>query len=174
MKDDVQNLKIIKDFLTEYKTQYRRGNAMPVYYTIMDYYTCFVQDRCGEPHLYEDGEFLSYERYSNKHNLSITEEDFIDLPDVVYGFMEERSCPRGMFLTESDAEEHLQKNYYHYSPKAHTFVDTAFRAPKLEAFLKALIEFFGISGEEKDKPLYGIYKKAEDYEEAFLKGEKNV
>ena len=88
--------------------------------------------------------------------------------------MEERSCPRGMFLTESDAEEHLQKNYYHYSPKAHTFVDTAFRAPKLEAFLKALIEFFGISGEEKDKPLYGIYKKAEDYEEAFLKGEKNV
>ena len=122
-----------------------------------------MQDRCGEPHLYEDGEFLSYEHYCEKHNLSITEEDFLDLPDVVYGFMEERSCPRGMFLTESDAEEHLQKNYYHYSPKAHTFVETAFRAPKLEAFLAALMEFFGISGEEKAKPLYGTYKKAEDY-----------
>ena len=174
MKDDVQNLKIIKDFLTEYKTQYRRGNAMPIYYTIMDYYTCFVQDRCGEPHLYEDGEFLSYEHYSEKHNLSITEEDFLDLPDVVYGFMEERSYQRGVFLTESDAEEHLQKNYYHYSPKAHTFVETAFRAPKLEAFLAALMEFFNIVGEEKDKPLYGTYKKAGDYDKAFLKGEKNV
>ena len=162
MADDMQNLETIKSFLKEYKTQYRRGNAMPIYYTIMDYYTCFVQDRCGEPHLYEDGEFLSYEHYCEKHNLSITEEDFLDLPDVVYGFMEERSCPRGMFLTESDAEEHLQ-NYYHYSPKAHTFVETAFRAPKLEAFLAALMEFFGISGEEKAKPLYGTYKKAEDY-----------
>lgn len=163
MTDNVQNLKIIKDFLTEYKTQYRRGNAMPIYFTIMDYYTCFVQDRCGEPHLYEDGEFLSYEHYCDKHNMSITEEDFMDLPDVVYGFLEERSYERGMFLTESDAEEHLQKNYYHYSRRAHTFIDTAFRASKLEAFLKALIEFFGISGEEKEKPLYGIYKKAEDY-----------
>lgn len=163
MADNVQNLKIIKDFLTEYKTQYRRGNAMPIYFTIMDYYTCFVQDRCGEPHLYEDGEFLSYEHYCDKHNMSITEEDFMDLPDVVYGLLEERSYERGMFLTESDAEEHLQKNYYHYSRKAHTFIDTAFRASKLEAFLKALIEFFGISGEEKEKPLYGIYKKAEDY-----------
>ncbi len=174
MKADVQNLKIIKDFLTEYKTQYRRGNAMPVYYTIMDYYTCFVQDRCGEPYLYEDGEFLNYERYSVKHDLSITEEDFMDLPDVVYGYTEERSYQRGMFLTESDAEEHLQKNYYHYSPNAHTYVETAFRAPKLEAFLAALMEFFGISGEEKARPLYGTYKKAEDYEKAFLKGEKNV
>lgn len=163
MKDDVQNLKIIKDFLAEYKTQYRRGNAMPVYYTIMDYYTCFVQDRCGEPHLYEDGEFLSYEHYCEKHNLSITEEDFMDLPDVVYGFIEERSYQRGVFLTESDAEEHLKKNYYHYSPKAHTFVETAFRAPKLEAFLAALMEFFNIVGEEKAKPLYGTYKNAEDY-----------
>ena len=163
MKDDVQNLKIIKDFLTEYKTQYRRGNAMPVYYTIMDYYTCFVQDRCGEPHLYEDGKILNYADYCKENGYLLSEDEFSELPDVVYGYTEERSYQRGMFLTESDAEEHLQKNYYHYSPKAHTFVDTAFRAPKLEAFLKALIEFFGISGEQKEKPLFGRYKTASDY-----------
>ena len=163
MKDDVQNLKIIKDFLTEYKTQYRRGNAMPVYYTIMDYYTCFVQDRCGEPHLYEDGKMLNYADYCKENGYLLSEDEFSELPDVVYGFMEERSYQRGVFLTESDAEEHLQKNYYHYSPKAHTFVDTVFRAPKLEAFLKTLIEFFEISGEEKAKPLFGRYKTASDY-----------
>lgn len=174
MKDDVQNMKIIKDFLIEYKTQYRRGNVMPIYYTIMDYYTCFVQDRSGEPHLYEDGKMLNYADYCKENGGLLSEEEFSELPDIVYGYTEERSYQRGMFLTESDAEEHLQYNYYHYSPKAHTFVDTAFRAPKLEAFLKALIEFFGISGEEKDKPLYGTYKKAGDYAKAFLKGEKNV
>lgn len=163
MKDDVQNLKIIKDFLTEYKTQYRRGNAMPVYYTIMDYYTCFVQDRCGEPHLYEDGKMLNYADYCKENGYLLSEDEFSELPDVVYGYTEERSYQRGMFLTESDAEEHLQKNYYHYSPKAHTFVETAFRALKLEAFLKALIEFFEISGDEKEKPLFGRYKTASDY-----------
>lgn len=161
--DDIKNLETIKSFLKEYKTQYRRGNAMPIYFTIMDYYTCFVQGQCGEPYLYEDGKFLSYERYIDKHNISITEEDFMYLPDVVYGYMEERSYQRGVFLTESDAEEHLQKNYYHYGPNAHTFVETAFRSPKLEAFLSALMEFFNIVGEEKAKPLYGTYKKAEDY-----------
>lgn len=163
MKDDVQNLKIIKDFLAEYKTQYRRGNAMPVYYTIMDYYTCFVQDRCGEPHLYEDGKMLNYADYCKENGYLLSEDEFSELPDVVYGYTEERSYQRGMFLTESDAEEHLQKNYYHYSPKAHTFVETAFRALKLEAFLKALIEFFEISGDEKEKPLFGRYKTASDY-----------
>lgn len=174
MSDDVQNLKIIKDFLTEIKTQYRRGNRAPVYFTIMDYDTEFVHDRSGEPYLYQpdDGKMVSYYDY-RRENEKTTLEEFLSLPDIVYGFMQARGFQRGMFLTESDAEEHLRKNYYHYSPKAHTFVDTIYRAPKLEAFLSALMEFFDISGKQKQKPLYGVYKTAEDYYKAS-KGGKNV
>lgn len=174
MADDVQNLKIIKDFLTEYKTQYHRGNRAPIYFTIMDYYTEFVHDRSGEPYLYQpdDGTMLSYYDYRKEHE-KISLEEFESLPDIVYGFKQAKSFQRGLFLTESDAEEHLQKNYYHYSWKAHTFVETVYRAPKLEAFLSALMEFFNIGGDQKQKPLYGVYKTAGDYYKAS-KGGKNV
>ena len=173
MADDVQNLKIIKEFLTEYRTQYRRGNRAPIYFTIMDYYTEFVPDRSGDPYLYQpdDGTMLSYRDYRKEYE-KISLEEFESLPDIVYGFKEEKSFRRGLFLTESDAEEHLRKNYYHYNPKAHTFVETVCRAPKLEAFLSALMEFFDISGEQKKMPLYGVYKTAEDYYNAMKGGAK--
>ena len=173
MADDVQNLKIIKDFLTEIKAQDNRGTALPIYYTIVDYEKEFVPSNSGEPFFYFEGKLLSYEDYC-KECESITLDEFESLPEIYYGEQHKRSFQRGVFLTESDAKEHLRKNYYHYSPKAHTYVCHIWRAPKLEAFLKALIEFFGISGEEKDKPLYGTYKKAGDYDKASLKGEKNV
>lgn len=173
MADDVQNLKIIKEFLTEYRTQYRRSTRDPIYFTIMDYYTEFVHDPSGEPYLYQpdDGTMLSYRDYRKEYE-KISLEEFESLPDIVYGFEQEKSVLREMFLTESDAEEHLRKNYYHYSPKAHTYVCHSWRAPKLEAFLSALMEFFDISGEQKEKPLYGVYKTAEDYYNAMKGGAK--
>lgn len=51
---------------------------------------------------------------------------------------------KGMFLTETDAENHLKLNHYHYSDNAHTFVDHAWRAPELESFFKNLFEHFNI------------------------------
>lgn len=52
-----------------------------------------------------------------------------------------------LFLTESDAENHLKQNSYHYSKEAHTYVMHACRAPALSDFFKALFEYFNIKGE---------------------------
>ena len=49
-----------------------------------------------------------------------------------------------MFLTETDAKRHLELNHYHYSPDAHTYVKHVWRAPRTEAFLRALFDYFGI------------------------------
>lgn len=160
--DDIDNLKIITNFLMEIKTQDNRGTALPIYYTIMDYEKEFIQSNSGDPFIYDDGRFLSYEDYIKEYE-SITWDEFKNLPEICYGNMRQRSFQIGMFLTESDAEEHLKKNYYHYSSKAHTYAFHIWRAPKLEAFLAALMEFFGISGEKKARPLHGTYKTAEDY-----------
>lgn len=60
-----------------------------------------------------------------------------------YGVVEEWAH-KGMFLTELEAEAHLRANRHHYSPDAHTYVDHAWRAPRMAAFFKALFEEFGI------------------------------
>lgn len=41
--------------------------------------------------------------------------------------------PNTMFLTEKDAREHLEKNYYHYSDDAHTYCMCAWRSPVVDA-----------------------------------------
>ena len=52
-----------------------------------------------------------------------------------------------MFLTETDANDHLRRNKHHYSKDAATYVEHAWRAPELEQFLKALLEYFEIRKE---------------------------
>ncbi|MFB5761127.1 hypothetical protein [Paenibacillus medicaginis] len=46
-----------------------------------------------------------------------------------------------MFLTKAEAKQHIKANHYHYTPKAHTYAMTAWRAPKVERLLKILSEF---------------------------------
>lgn len=48
--------------------------------------------------------------------------------------------PNTMFLTEKEAREHLEANYYHYSKDAHTYCMTAWRAPDVERLWKILQE----------------------------------
>ena len=48
--------------------------------------------------------------------------------------------PNTMFLTEKDAREHLEKNYYHYSDDAHTYCMCAWRSPVVERLWKILRE----------------------------------
>lgn len=43
-----------------------------------------------------------------------------------------------MFLTQKDAEDHLQANYYHYSEDAHTYAMTAWRSPRMSQLIKIL------------------------------------
>jgi hypothetical protein len=49
--------------------------------------------------------------------------------------------PNTMFLTKAEAKKHIQLNHYHYSPKAHTYAMTAWRAPTIERLLKILENF---------------------------------
>lgn len=54
---------------------------------------------------------------------------------------EEFVAPNTMFLTKEEAKRHLELNYYHYSPKAHTYAMTAWRAPKVEKLIGILENF---------------------------------
>ncbi|VDG98877.1 Uncharacterised protein [Lysinibacillus sphaericus] len=54
---------------------------------------------------------------------------------------EEFIVTSAMFLTKQEAKRHLELNHYHYSPKAHTYAMTAWRAPKVERLLKILETF---------------------------------
>lgn len=49
-----------------------------------------------------------------------------------------RIYPDTMFLTQKSAEDHLRKNYYHYSDDAHTYAMTAWRDPVTEKLYKIL------------------------------------
>ena len=46
--------------------------------------------------------------------------------------------PDTMFLTNREAKEHLKKNDYHYTSKAHTFAMTAWRSPQVERLIHIL------------------------------------
>lgn len=50
-------------------------------------------------------------------------------------------APNTMFLTKAEAKRHLELNHYHYSPRAHTYAMTAWRAPKMEHLIKLLETF---------------------------------
>lgn len=50
-------------------------------------------------------------------------------------------APNTLFLTKAEAKRHLELNHYHYSPKAHTYAMTAWRAPKIERLMKILENF---------------------------------
>ena len=44
----------------------------------------------------------------------------------------------GMFLTQKAAEEHLRKNYYHYTDNAATYAMTAWRSQEADMLYKIL------------------------------------
>jgi len=46
-----------------------------------------------------------------------------------------------MFLTKAEAKRHIELNHYHYTPEAHTYAMTAWRAPQVERLWKILENF---------------------------------
>ena len=66
--------------------------------------------------------------------------------------------PNTMFLTEKEAREHLERNYYHYSEDAHTYCMVAWRSPEVEKLWKILRE---TKWDCKDKEL-------ESHEEKYI------
>lgn len=46
-----------------------------------------------------------------------------------------------MFLTKAEAKRHIRLNKHHYTSETHTYVMTAWRAPKVERLLNILETF---------------------------------
>jgi hypothetical protein len=103
-------------------------------------------------------------RYVNNdcYENDISEDEFDKLPENAEDAIEDeggnklsqedytRHCEariwreHGVFFTETDAKGHLERNHYHYSKCAHTYVKHVWRAPELENFLLALFKHFGV------------------------------
>lgn len=46
-----------------------------------------------------------------------------------------------MFLTKREAQEHIKRNHYHYTARAHTYAMTAWRSPQVEKLMTILEKF---------------------------------
>jgi hypothetical protein len=138
----------IKAFLTKMKTQDNRATALPIFYVIRSKVSDSAPlDACdSEIYIWKDETYDTVEELIEECKESeYTEEeieqakDEAELRGVKYRWEE-----HGMFLTETDAEEHLRRNHYHYSKDAHTYVKHAWRAPELESFFNDLFKYFGV------------------------------
>jgi hypothetical protein len=138
----------IKEFLTKMRAQDNRATAFPFYYVIRtevedmapvencDYTRWYWQDSS-----YESLEAI--EKYCKENDYTEKEISTAKREAQEYG-VKKRWDKRGMFLTETDAINHLKLNYYHYSHNAHNFVEHAWRAPELSEFFNNLFEYFQI------------------------------
>ena len=71
-------------------------------------------------------------------------DEFLDTDEVTMIGIHKGWENKGMFLTEEEAKRHLKQNAYHYSENARTYVEHAWRAPKMQAFFKNLFEYFEV------------------------------
>lgn len=141
----------IKEFLTNMATQDNRCTAFPIYYVIKSK----IKRPCAE---YEEADFTRVyyggEEYDSIDDLKEyysggddDDKEFLRkdiLREAVevkykYGWEEKQ-----MFLTETDAENHLRSNKHHYSDDAYTYVKHAWRASELTEFFNNLMKHFEI------------------------------
>jgi len=152
----------IKEFLTKMAQQNNRCTAAPYFYVIRTSKKVPAYSGCGEFIEYYDPEdpeeiYDSIEGYITKQKeyqeyddmLEIEKEEFdIKMEDAEYELekveLNYEWEEKGMFLTETDAKNHLESNYYHYSKDAHTYVKHSWRAPELKTFFQDLFEYFEI------------------------------
>jgi hypothetical protein len=151
------NDQIIRGFLEKMSTQDNACTAWPVFFVIRDASWAITDEA------YATGDYRI--RYVNKECCEdvITAEEYDKLParyddvsadDRLHGKCSQeeykRFCERnlwqhrGLFLTRTDAEQHLELNRHHYSSQAHVYADHVWRAPELEEFLRALHDTYNI------------------------------
>lgn len=165
MKEDIQ---FLKELQNELKTQENDGQASPRYWTVGDYKMVSCPDGCQDeyhvnlPNREYFGEInellkgIEEDKLDEFSDEAIDEFKEIGCEDSAIDWIKERYDedaelipvreehivhPDTMFLTKAEAKRHIELNHYHYSPKAHTYAMTAWRAPKVERLLK-IIETF--------------------------------
>lgn len=167
MNDDVQ---FLKELQNELNTQDHDVQASPRYWTVGDYRMVWCPEgnqdtyHVGLPNrdYYDDLDELLKEikedieesdEYSNEAKEEFYEiecdstamdwlQEYYDEDAYLIPVREEHIIHHNtMFLTKAEAKRHIELNRYHYSPKAHTYAMTAWRAPKVERLLKILETF---------------------------------
>jgi len=138
----------ITNFLTKMAEQDNRCTRAPYYYVIR------TEETYPAPMDFADETEVVWnsETYDSIEALkeylegdAMSDEDIYNrLQEATEYGLGRRWVHKGMFLTESDAKDHLTSNHYHYSKNAHTFICYASRAPELEKFMKALFCFFQV------------------------------
>jgi hypothetical protein len=165
MNEDIQ---FLKELQHELITQDNDVQAAPRYWTVGDYKMVGCPDGCQDT--YHVG-LPNKEYYDDLDELlkEIESDELEDFSDEAKEEFSEIGCeesaidwikehydkdaylipvredhiihPNTMFLTKAEAKRHIKLNHYHYSPKAHTYAMTAWRAPKVERLLKILETF---------------------------------
>ncbi len=165
MHEDIQ---FLNDLQQELISQEHDSQASPRYWTVGDYKMVGCPDGCqDEYHVYLPNRDYSGE--INELLKQIEEDEFDDMSKEAIEDFKEIECgisaidwvkdhydedadlipvreehiihPNTMFLTKAEAKRHIELNHYHYSPKAHTYAMTAWRAPKTERLIKILETF---------------------------------
>ena len=145
------NIKPIRKFLNQMASQDRRATADIFYYVIRDKIQYQSDpENCDEKRYYQDDE-----TYNSKYDLAKElfrmgcekEEVERKLRNAHEYGISYRWENKQMFLTETDAKDHLRLNHYHYSPDAYVYICHAWRAPELLEFFKCLFDFFDIGKE---------------------------
>lgn len=148
----MDNREIIKNFLEKMAKQDNRCTASPYFYVIKTEVEdeCIDTDYAEITRYYDPEDFeVSYDSKTDARN-SLKQDGYTLFEiDEIVDRLEKRGIrkrfeKRGMFLTEEDAVNHLQRNKHHYSSNAYTYIDHAWRAPELKKFFEALFNEFNI------------------------------
>lgn len=162
------NIQFLKELQHELKTQENDGQAAPRYWTVGDYKMVDCLDGCHDEY-YVNAPNREYSGEINALLEYIKSDEMDELSSEATGEFYEIECddsaiewlkkhydedaelipvkevhfvhPNTMFLTKAEAKRHIELNHYNYSPKAHTYAMTAWRAPKVERLLKILETF---------------------------------
>lgn len=151
----------LNELATNMTTQDPRGTRMPHIFQIRDWKKVYDWGLNGETHIWINDyeteietleEFMDYLNegeivHDTKEIKELWENDFdFGLPDWI-----EENCPGlkecsysmepvyvNSFLTEKAAQEHLDKNYYHYHKNADVYLNHAWRNPEAEIITEFL------------------------------------
>ena len=169
-----EDIEFLKKLQLEMNTQDTTGTADPRFWVIKGSESVINNDNPDELCLQVDGSTVTSTTEETVKYTEDGEEEYEDLStQEVNEFLANNGYddtmiigisirpfmyPNTMFLTEKEAREHLERNYYHYSEDAHTYCMVAWRSPEVEKLWKILRE---TKWDCKDKEL-------ESHEEKYI------
>jgi hypothetical protein len=150
------------ELANEMTTQDPRGTRMPHLYQIIDWKKVYDWNMNGDTHIWvndyeteietieEFKEYLEENGFEVPENLEELWEDHWEMEDLLEEKnIELKQCSYSLepvyinsFLTAKAAQEHLDKNYYHYHKNADVYLNHAWRNPEadlLSEFLCGLV-----------------------------------